>query len=70
MRLKKLFEHPSRGYKLREFFKVLITARSTPQGGINFKYPPEADVKDGCPFLAPSFGQTKEGGYKVGMEKE
>jgi len=47
-----------------EFFYVPTTARSTPQGSINFSHPPEADVKDGCPFLASSFGQAKEGEKK------
>jgi hypothetical protein len=44
------------------FFNVPPTARSTSQGGVNFSYPPQVDVKDGCPFLAPSLRQAKEGG--------
>jgi len=32
--------------------------------GINFRYPPQADGTAGCSFLAPSFGQAKEGGIK------
>jgi hypothetical protein len=36
------------------FFNVPTTARSA-------RYPPKVDVKDGCPFLAPSFRQVKEG---------
>jgi hypothetical protein len=27
--------------------------------GINFRYPPQADVKSGCPFLASSFAPLK-----------
>jgi len=38
-------------------FYVPTTARSA-------SHPPKADVKDGCLFLAPSFRQVKEGGYK------
>jgi hypothetical protein len=66
----RLSEHPSRGYKLREFFNVPTTARSTPQvsdrlrGGINFRYSPQADVKEGALFLLLLLGKQKKEDYK------